>query len=101
MGALARIEAKVLILNLGARETLPTGVKADRIAAAIPGARYDTVEGANHFDFLGACKRFGWFYIWMEGDDPVCTQAGDHSRDELHEEIAQKILSFLKAGRGV
>ncbi len=98
MGALARITAKVQIVNLGTDETLPAGVKADRIAAAIPGALYDTVAGAIHFDFLGECKRLGWFYIWMEGDDPVCTEAGSRSRADIHDEIAQKILAFLKAG---
>jgi predicted dienelactone hydrolase len=95
---LTRMNANVQIVNLGTDETLPTGVKADKIAAAIPGARYDMVAGAIHFDFLGECKRLGWFYVWMEGDDPVCTETGRRSRAELHDEIAMKIIAFLNPG---
>jgi predicted dienelactone hydrolase len=94
--SLGSVADKVQIINLGSDQAIPRGVRADGIAAAIKSARYDTIAGANHFDFLGECKRFGWFYIWMEGDDPVCTQSGGRSRADLHDEIAAKILSFLK-----
>lgn len=90
------ITAKVQIINLGTGDPLSAGVNAEHLAAEIAGARYETIEGANHFDFLGECKRLGWFYIWMEGDDPVCKETGNRSRAELHEEIAGKILAFLK-----
>lgn len=93
---LKEVTAKVQIINLGSGDPLAAGVKADHLAAGIPDAAYHIIEGANHFDFLGECKRLGWFYIWMEGDDPVCTETGNRSRAELHEEIATKILAFLK-----
>lgn len=93
---LKQVTAKVQIINLGTGDPLSAGVRADHIAANIPNAHYDSIEGANHFDFLGECKRLGWFYVWMEGDDPVCTETGNRSRAELHEEIAAKILAFLK-----
>lgn len=97
--SLKRINVPVQIVNLGAIESLPTGVRADQVASTIPNSKYDTVAGAVHFDFLGECKRLGWFYIWMEGDDPVCSESGNRSRQDIHEEIAQKILAFLKAGQ--
>lgn len=97
--ALKDITAKVQIINLGVGNPLSAGVKADHLAANIPNARYETIAGANHFDFLGECKRLGWFYVWLEGDDPVCTETSSRSRAELHDEIAAKILAFLKPGR--
>lgn len=99
LARLKDITAEVQIINLGTGDPLSAGVKADHLAANITGARYDAIEGANHFDFLGQCKRLGWLYIWMEGDDPVCKQTGNRSRAELHEEIAAKILAFLKPYR--
>jgi predicted dienelactone hydrolase len=94
--SLNKISAQVQIINLGVGNPLSAGVKADQIAANIPGAQYEAITGANHFDFLGACKRLGWFYVWMEGDDAVCTETGNRSRDDLHDEIAANILAFLK-----
>lgn len=93
------VSASIQFMNLGTGETVPLDVRADKTAAAIQGARYDTIEGAWHFDFLGECKRFGWFYIWMEGDDPVCSSTGKRSRADLHEEIADKLIDFLKPGQ--
>ena len=93
--SLETIADPVLILNLGDLDTMPAGQPADHVAAAI-GGRYKTVAGATHFDFLPACKFLGWFFIWMEGDDPVCTQSGSRSRDDIHGEIADAILAFLK-----
>jgi predicted dienelactone hydrolase len=95
-GSLRRISSEVQIVNLGDFNALPTGVRADHVASAIANAKYDTISGANHFDFLGECHPLGWFYIWLEGDDPVCTEIGIRSRAEIHEEIARKILAFLK-----
>lgn len=91
-----RISAPVQIINLGSAETFPTGLNAEHIAGAISSSEYQTVTGANHFDFLGECKRLGWFYIWMEGDDPVCTEEGSRTRGEIHDEIAGKVLAFLR-----
>jgi predicted dienelactone hydrolase len=94
--SLEEISSQVQIINLGVGNPLSAMVKADHIAANIKDARYDTIAGANHFDFLGQCKRLGWFFIWMEGDDPVCSKTADRSRAALHEEIAAKVLDFLK-----
>jgi predicted dienelactone hydrolase len=96
--SLKTIAAPVQIINLGDFESLPNGVRADHISAAIPNGLYAQIEGANHFSFLGECKRLGWFYVWMEGDDPVCTESGAKSRDVLHRKIGDKILAFLKHG---
>ncbi len=85
----------VQFINLGNQDTIPEGVRADQVALAMPDARHVRVADANHFDFLAECKSFGWFYIWMEGDDPVCTKTSNNSRAELHDDITQKIMEFL------
>ena len=95
MKSLGSVTVPTLLVNLGAGDAIPLGVKADEIAKAIPHARYETIGGANHFSFLAECKALGWIYVYMEGDDPVCTETGTQSRAELHDEIAGKILGFL------
>jgi predicted dienelactone hydrolase len=99
MSSLSAVTADVQIINLGGADKLPTGVNAAQISKAIAHSRYDTVVGADHFDFLPECKTLGWFYIWLEGDDPVCSQSSGASRAAIHEAAAQKILSFLKPGQ--
>jgi predicted dienelactone hydrolase len=101
MESLGGVSAQVQIINLGDEDTMPEGVDARHIASAIPQGRHELVTGASHFDFLPECKTFGWFLIWLEGDDPVCSQTGHRARSEIHEEAAEKILSFLKVARGV
>jgi predicted dienelactone hydrolase len=99
--SLTGVSAQVQIINLGEADAMPEGVDARHIASAIARGRHDLVTGASHFDFLPECKAFGWFLIWLEGDDPVCSQTGDRPRSDIHEEAARKILSFLKEARGV
>ena len=99
--SLSAVTAQVQIINLGDAGEMPKGLNTAHISKAIARSRYDSIAGADHFDFLPECKPLGWFYIWMEGDDPICSQSSGGSRAKVHEIAAQKILSFLKAGRGV
>jgi predicted dienelactone hydrolase len=94
--SLAAMKRPTLILNLGNSETVPAGVEGKHLATDIPGSTYNTVDGANHFTFLGLCKTFGWIPLMFEGDDPVCTEVSDRRRADMHDEIAAKIIVFLK-----
>jgi predicted dienelactone hydrolase len=99
--SLTRVSTPVQVINLGDADAMPEGVDARHIASAIPNGGHELVAGASHFDFLPECKAFGWFLIWLEGDDPVCSQTGSRARSEIHEEAARRILLFLKVSRGV
>ncbi|MGL4490930.1 MAG: alpha/beta hydrolase family protein [Rhizobiaceae bacterium] len=99
MHTLEKVSQKVQIMNLGVGRDIPIGIKADLVAAAIPGARYDTLEGANHFDFIAECKSLSWVFLWMASEDPICAQSANRSRRDIHTEIADKIIKFLKPDR--
>lgn len=94
--SLASIKQPTLVLNLGSIGSVPLGVEGKRVAETIPHANYTNVDGANHFTFLGVCKTFGWIALLFDGDDPVCTEVSDRHRVDMHEEIANKIIAFLK-----
>jgi predicted dienelactone hydrolase len=90
------VKKPTLVINLGSESHVPSGVDGRDIVKTIPRAKLATIEGANHFTFLGACNTFGWFFLLFEGDDPVCTEVSDRRRIEMHDEIANKIIAFLK-----
>jgi predicted dienelactone hydrolase len=96
--SLSTISVPTLLINLGEGEAIPLGVRANQIENAIPNARYKTIAGANHFSFLAECKALGWAYVMLEGDDPVCTESA-RSRVEIHDEIADKIVTFLNGAK--
>ena len=94
--SLKAVTIPILMINLGDEGKIPLGIRADEIAANIPGAKLERVAGANHFTFLAECKLLGGLMIWLEGDDPVCREVGERSRGDMHDEIATKIVAFLK-----
>jgi predicted dienelactone hydrolase len=94
--SLRDMKKPTLVLNLGSDGTVPLGVDGKEIANKIPGAALAKVSGANHFTFIGTCKTFGWFFLLFDGDDPICTEVSDRRRVDMHDEIASKIITFLK-----
>jgi predicted dienelactone hydrolase len=96
LSTLDDIALPTLFVNMGQGNDVPLGVRADKIAKALPRAKLEEIAGANHFTFLAECKLLGSLMIWLEGDDPVCREIGNRSRAEMHEEIADKIVAFLK-----
>lgn len=97
--SLAGIDIPMLILNLGAEETVPAGVYARPAAERIPDARYATVQGATHFSFLAQCKPAGPRILENEGElDPLCNDAGTRPRADIHRELTQTIVTYLSAG---
>ncbi|MBK8456166.1 MAG: alpha/beta fold hydrolase [Phyllobacteriaceae bacterium] len=95
--SLSRIDLPMLLVNIGDIDSMPIGLRADSVAAASPGAKYVNVVGGNHFDFLAECKTLGWFFVWLEGDDPVCTETGNRTRGEIHRDIAETVVAFLRS----
>jgi predicted dienelactone hydrolase len=94
--SLAAAKQPTLVLNLGSAHSIPLGVNGKQASELMPHAKYKTVEGANHFTFLGLCKPWGWIALVFDGDDAVCTEEGDRRRLKMHDEISEKIISFLK-----
>ena len=96
--SLSDIEIPMLIINLGDAGTIPTGVDAGAAAQRIPNATYSIVGDAIHFSFLAQCKPKGAEILRNEDEpDPLCSDAGGRARADIHHELSQKIVSYLKA----
>lgn len=95
--SLAALPLPVLILNLGAPETLPLGLNAAPAAAQIPAARYETLIGARHFSFLAPCSALGRIVIGLAGEDNICTDRDLRPRADIHADILNRTRSFLAA----
>jgi len=99
--SLAAIDIPMLIVNLGAEETVPRGVYARTAAEAIPGARYTIVPDAIHFSFLAQCKEGGARILADEGEpDPLCDDAGGRDRAAIHAELETLIAGYLDTAFG-
>ncbi len=95
--SLAEIDIPMLILNLGADETVPAGVHAKDAAARIANARHEFVDDATHFSFLAQCTERGPRILENEGElDPLCEDAGGRSRAEIHRELVARITGYLQ-----
>jgi len=95
--SLAQIDIPVMIVNLGAEDTIPSGVYARDAAQKIPAARYEIVDDAIHFSFLAQCKPKGAKILANEGEpDPLCDDAGGRPRSDIHADLTGLILGFLE-----
>jgi predicted dienelactone hydrolase len=95
--SIASISIPTLIINLGKLGNIPWGIDGSKIAAAIQGAQYHTVDDAVHYSFLGECKPNGKEILAAEGEaDPLCDDGGARARSEIHQELIAKIESFFK-----
>lgn len=94
---LATITIPALFINLGEGEAIPAGLRADTLAAQIPGAAYASIPGAVHFSFLGTCNPDGGDVLKRYGDeDALCEDGGDIPRETLHAQLLSHITSFLR-----
>lgn len=95
--SLKAVDMPTLILNLGEGEAITPGVRAQKLATEISGARYATIAGAVHFTFLGVCNPNGAEVLARYGEEePICQDGGDISREALHKQIFFKIAVFLR-----
>lgn len=101
MAALAQLDHPFLIVNQGDPATLPDGLDASVLAAAIPGAEYAAVPGAAHFSFLAECSTLGVIVIGLAGEDNICSDRGLRDRGIVHDELRTLIAGFLKGALGV
>jgi len=95
--SLGQIDIPMLVLNLGDAGTVPAGVDARRAASLIARAQYRLVPDATHFSFLAECKPAGAGILEKEGElDPLCDDAGGRTRAEIHAELSQLIIGYLR-----
>ncbi len=94
--SMKKITVPVGLINLGSSGHVPAGIDAEPLASVFRDSQFERVNGSDHFSFLAQCKWLGGLMIWWEGDDPVCRETGDRPRSEIHNEIADKIIAFLK-----
>ncbi len=97
--SLAEVSAPGLVMTMGEGNDVPEMVRSDGLHKLMPHVKFEPIPQANHFSFLAECKPLAFFYLWMEGEDPICTETGSESRNTLHEVIAQKMLAFLKGSQ--
>lgn len=95
--SLAAMDNPVLVLNLGAPETIPNAMRADRLTTQIAGATYQAIEGAAHFSALPRCSPLGVVMIGLAGDDNICSDSGLRPRDDVHADMKAAIAGFLGA----
>ena len=97
--SLTEIDIPMLVLNLGDEGTIPSGVDASHAAPLIPQAEYRLVPDSTHFSFLAECKPAGPRILEKEGEpDPLCDDAGGRSRTDIHAELSEIIVSYLRNG---
>jgi len=94
--SLKAMKRPVKIINLGSEGTIYAGVDGKPVAADIPNAKYHTVDKAWHFSFLGTCTPIGAEILIAEKDDPICDEKGGRDRADIHKEIANETVSFIK-----
>ncbi|MCP5073026.1 MAG: prolyl oligopeptidase family serine peptidase [Rhodobacteraceae bacterium] len=93
--SLTGVNLPVLIINLGSQGTIPPGINGTGVAKRLPFARYETIEEATHFSFLGLCTKIGEQIIASEGEEPICTEYGSRDRADIHNELKSTIAGFL------
>lgn len=95
--SLAQIDIPMLVINLGDEGTIPNGVNAAVAVPLIAQAQYRLVPDATHFSFLAECKPAGPRILENEGElDPLCEDAGGRSRANIHAELSDMIVSYLR-----
>ena len=84
-------------INLGSPGTVPKAVIADRLSSLTPKGTYASVADANHFSFLPQCKEGAVELLKSVGEiDPICEDAGDRSRADIHSELVDLVRSALQ-----
>jgi predicted dienelactone hydrolase len=98
--SLHAIDIPVHIINIGRPKTIPIAVRSDDIAAEIPNADYQTVDGAVHLSFLAECRPEAADFLKSVGEtDPICEDApgSPRTRAEIHVQMAAMIKAAFLA----
>ncbi len=98
--SLAAFPVPALVINAGVDMVdMPVKRESAYLAATLPAARsqMNEIPDATHYSFMQICKDGAVALI--EEDEPgwgkVCKDGGTRSRDAIHREVADNILTFL------
>jgi len=94
-GSLEKMQIPVQLINLGEPADMPAAIDAAPLLAPLPYATLHNVAQAEHFSFLGLCKWMAPALLRAIGEDPICSEPGDRSRDSIHTELRTTIGGFL------
>ncbi len=98
--SLRAIDIPIHFINIGRPKTIPIAVRSDDIAAEIPDADYQTVDGAVHLSFLAECRPKAANFLKSVGEtDPICEDApgSPRTRAEIHVQMAAMIKAAFLA----
>jgi predicted dienelactone hydrolase len=97
--SLAQIEMPSLIVNFKDGAEVPAGVRAQRVAAAMPNAEIAVLEGSWHFSALGECSALGRIIIgasgFFTGEANICGEAARHLL-EIQRDTMALVVPFLE-----
>ncbi len=97
--SLAKVTIPVEIINLGAAGSILPGLDASGLIEKSPELHYTTVPEATWFSAFALCKTKGAAILAEEGgDDAICANYGDRSRDSIHAELTETIVEGLRRG---
>lgn len=99
--SLTQISIPVTLVNLGRQEKIPITAQASDIAKAIPNARYITIEDASHYSMFGECKPGTFHHSEAQVGEPICTDGGTRSRNEIHRQLIDLIGNAFARGLSV
>lgn len=90
--SVAGIAIPVDLVNLGRKGDIPRTLQASWMADIIPGARYASIEDADHFSMFAACKAGASDKLKAEGvTEPLCDDGGGRSRSAIHAQLIDMI----------
>ena len=94
--SLSSIDIPLYVINLGTKETVPAGVHALEASQLVPDAQHVFISDATHFSFLAECKEHGPQILENEGElDPLCADGSGRSRNDIHDDLADRIVAYL------
>lgn len=97
--SLTKIKVPVAIINLGRLDERALALDASGLGKDIPNAHYDIVPDAVSYSAFSECTPKGPALLREEdGEDTICRDGGNRSREEIHGEIARKIEAALNRG---
>jgi predicted dienelactone hydrolase len=98
-GSFSKIPIAVDLVNLGQAGKIPLTARADKVADAIPHARYSTIEDASHYSMFAECKPGAAELADAEKiGDPICSDGGGRSRGDIHVQLVNMAVeAFSRA----
>ena len=106
-GSVESIDIPMALINLGDTSLtsdwmgVGAGPDSSGLVGRIRDASYHVIPDAMHFSFLPECRFYAPLLVWLEGEDPVCSDPWGSDRGAVHAEIVDRAARFMGLGPGV